>query len=192
MSTSVETRSYRADTHLSGTFRTATVSDPGVVELLEDLVVEYDTRYPPPPGQQRSAREEINRYPSAAFQAPDGAFVVYEEDGKVLSGGAFKRLSPDTAEIKRVWTSSQARGRGLATATMAELENLARSYGYQALFLTTGPNQAEEVRLYLACGYAPGFDPAAYPVQPGPHPFSKVIGIPSPISTSITTGRERT
>jgi GNAT superfamily N-acetyltransferase len=128
--------------------------------------------------KHRSATTEINRYPDTAFRAPDGAFVVYEEDGIVLAGGAFKRLSPDTAEIKRVWTDADARGKGLATAIMARLEDQARTLGYQALFLTTGPNQAEAVALYLRCGYHPGFDPASYPVQPGPHPFSKVIGTP--------------
>ncbi|WP_291279350.1 GNAT family N-acetyltransferase [Galactobacter sp.] len=160
---------------LTGRFRVADPTDPAVAVLLRDLVREYDTRYPPPPGEVRSAQEEIDRYPEKAFRAPDGAFVLYEEDGALLAGGAFKRLSPDTAEIKRVWTHPEARGRGLAKAIMARLEDTARELGYQALFLTTGPNQAEAVALYVSTGYHPGFDPDAYPVQPGPHPFSKVI-----------------
>lgn len=161
---------------LPGSFRIASPDEESVAVLLEDLVREYDTRYPPPPGSDHSAQEEIDRYPRSAFRHPDGAFVVYEEDGDVLAGGAFKRLSPDTAEVKRVWTRADARGRGLAKALMTRLEDVARDYGYQAIFLTTGPHQAEAVALYLACGYQPGFDPAQYPVQPGPHPFSKVIG----------------
>jgi GNAT superfamily N-acetyltransferase len=167
---------------LTGVFRVADPRDPAVAVLLADLVREYDTRYPPPPGETRSATTEINRYPDDAFRAPNGAFVVYEEHGTVVAGGAFKRLSPDTAEIKRVWTHPDVRGRGLATAIMDRLEAVAVDYGYKALFLTTGPNQPEAVALYLRTGYSPGFDPSAYPVQAGPHPFSKVIG-PAPTTT---------
>lgn len=161
---------------LPGAFRVAAPEDPSVLVLLEDLVREYDERYGRSSLGQHGARAEIDRYPAAAFTPPDGAFLVYEEAGEVLSGAAFKRLSTDTAEVKRVWTRADQRGRGLARITMAELERVAAAAGYGSLFLTTGPHQPEAVRLYLGAGWAPGFDPARYPVHAGPHPFTTTLG----------------
>lgn len=174
---------------LPGTWRVAPVGDPSVVELLEDLVREYTQRYGNSfDGQPHSARVEINRYPADRFAAPLGAFVVYEEDGVPLTGGAIMPGPPQhqapassdsperrTAEVKRVWTRHDQRGRGLAGATMAQLESRAAQLGYTHLYLTTGPAQPEAVALYLKTGYTPGFDPHAYPANPGAHPFTKEL-----------------
>lgn len=149
----------RNDVPLPGTWRVAAVSDPSVVELLEDLVREYTERYGSSfDGQPHSARVEINRYPAQRFAAPLGAFVIYEEDGVPLTGGAIMPgPDPRTAEVKRVWTRADQRGRGLARATMAQLEASAVELGYTRLYLTTGPAQPEAVALYLGTGYNPGF-----------------------------------
>ena len=159
---------------LNGSWRIADPADPAVAVLLEDLVREYTLRYGDSfDGQPHSARNEINRYPRERFVAPDGAFLLYEEGGEVISGGAIMRLDASTAEVKRVWTHPEHRGRGLAAATMAGLEATAAQLGYTRIYLTTGPAQPEAVALYLATGYTPGFDPAGYPATAGPHPFTK-------------------
>lgn len=177
------------DGTLPGTWRVAPVGDPSVVELLEDLVREYTARYGNSfDGQPHSARVEINRYPPERFAAPLGAFVVYEEDGVPLTGGAIMpgpagyqaAATPTqpprrTAEVKRVWTRSDQRGRGLAAATMAQLEARAVELGYTHLYLTTGPAQPEAVALYLRTGYTPDFDPTHYPATNGAHPFTKEL-----------------
>jgi len=162
-------------TLLPGRFRVASPEDPAVLVLLDDLVREYTERYGTRLNRAGS-RAEIDRYPNQVFLPPDGAFIVYEEGAEVLSGAAFKRLSTDTAEVKRVWTRADQRGRGLARATMDELCRVAADAGYGSLFLTTGPRQPEAVRLYLAAGWAPGFDPDRYPVHYGPHPFTTTLG----------------
>lgn len=65
-----------------------------------------------------------------------------------------------TAEVKRVWTSGERRGQGLARLVLAELEREARRLGYANIYLTTGPRQPEARALYLATGYTPLFDTA--------------------------------
>jgi GNAT superfamily N-acetyltransferase len=131
--------------------------DPLAAPLFADLAVEYDTRYGDLFG---GASEELTRYPAEAFLAPDGEFVLLLDDGVAVAGGAFMRHPSGAAEVKRMWTASSHRRRGLARRVLAELEERAAAAGYTRMYLTTGPRQPEARDLYLAAGWTPLFDPA--------------------------------
>ena len=103
--------------------------DPRVRPLLDELAVEYDTRYGDLFGRGAAA-EELNRYPAAEFDGPHGALLVIQENGESIAGGAFRRYDATTAELKRIWTHSAHRRRGLARLVLAELEALAAARGY--------------------------------------------------------------
>jgi len=146
--------------------------DPRVRPLLDELAVEYNTRY----GDlfsSEGAAEELNRYPAEEFEAPHGALVIIQENGESVAGGAFRRYDEHTAELKRIWTHSAHRRRGLARLVLTELENEARRRGYRKLYLTTGPRQPEAKNLYLATGYEALFDLAADPEEIKHLAFSK-------------------
>jgi GNAT superfamily N-acetyltransferase len=136
--------------------------DPRVQPLLDELAVEYDTRYGDLFGREGAA-EELNRYPAEEFAGPGGALLVIQENGESIAGGAFRRYDAATAELKRIWTHSSHRRRGLARLVLAELEALAVRRGYTRLYLTTGPRQPEAKHLYLTTGYEPQFDLDADP-----------------------------
>jgi GNAT superfamily N-acetyltransferase len=136
--------------------------DPRVKPLLDELAVEYDARYGDLFGR-KAAAEELNRYPADEFEGPGGALLVIQENGESIAGGAFRRYDASTAELKRIWTHSGHRRRGLAKRVVAELEALAASRGYTRLYLTTGPRQPEAKHLYLTTGYQPQFDLDADP-----------------------------
>lgn len=136
--------------------------DPRVRPLLDELAVEYDTRYGDLFGR-KAAAEELNRYPADEFEGPGGALLVIQENGESIAGGAFRRYDAATAELKRIWTHSAHRRRGLARLVLAELEALAVDRGYTRLYLTTGPRQPEAKHLYLTTGYQPQFDLDADP-----------------------------
>lgn len=138
------------------------MDDPRVRPLLDELAVEYNTRYGDLFGR-KAAEEELNRYPAAEFAAPGGALLMILEDGESIAGGAFRRYDANTAEFKRIWTHSAHRRRGLARRVMAELEALAARRGYTRIYLTTGPRQPEARHLYLSTGYEPQFDLDADP-----------------------------
>jgi SsuE family FMN reductase len=146
------------------------VGDPELKPLLNELVVEYGTRY-----GRISAHTELTEVPVTDFVAPDGAFLVLTENGETIAGGAIRRYDAQTAEVKRVWTSSAHRRRGLARRLMAELERAAAELGYARIHLTTGPRQPEAVGLYLAAGYLPRFDLSADPETIGPLAFAKEL-----------------
>ncbi|WP_395242538.1 GNAT family N-acetyltransferase [Agromyces sp. MMS24-K17] len=148
--------------------------------LIADLAREYDERYGDIFGEPASA--ELERYPTAEFAPPFGAFVVLLDAGEPVSGGAFKRYDQTTAELKRIWTRADRRGEGLARIVVAELEAEALRRGYTDVYLTTGPRQPEAVRLYLALGYTPQFDPAHYGEVLDAHAFTKSLvteGVPA-------------
>jgi GNAT superfamily N-acetyltransferase len=121
------------------------VTDPEVAPLLTELAHEYYTRY--------GNSAEINRYPPEEFAPPWGALLILRENGASIAGGAFKRYDEQTAEVKRMWTHSSHRRRGLARLVLSELEDEAKRRGYRRLFLTTGSKQPEAAALYLATGY---------------------------------------
>jgi SsuE family FMN reductase len=146
------------------------VGDPRLAPLLADLVVEYGTRYGRP-----SAHTQLTEVPATDFTEPNGVFLILQENGETVAGGALRRYDPLTAEVKRVWTSHRHRRRGLARRVMAELEAAATELGYQRIHLTTGPRQPEARNLYLAAGYTPRFDPAADPETIGPLAFAKEL-----------------
>ncbi|MEJ8632810.1 MULTISPECIES: GNAT family N-acetyltransferase [Streptomyces] len=144
------------------------VSDPRVRPLLHELGDEYTTRY------GRDAHAELARYPDEEFTpAHGGVLLLLLEQGEPVAGGAFRRYDGTTAELKRVWTHSAHRRRGLARRVVAELEREAGDRGYRRIHLTTGPRQPEARGLYLAAGYTPLFDTRADPETIGPLPFEK-------------------
>jgi putative acetyltransferase len=78
--------------------------------------------------------------------------VLYEEEAAV-SCGAIKETMPGIMEVKRMYTTPAARGKGLAGKVLAELEKWAAALGYHSCVLETGKKQPEAIALYTKCGY---------------------------------------
>ncbi|MFJ8674527.1 GNAT family N-acetyltransferase [Streptomyces sp. NPDC093589] len=150
-----------------------TVTDPLALPLLDELTHEYSTRY------ERPVDLSLE-YPPEEFAPPRGAFLLLLEDGEPVAGGAYRRYDAGTAELKRIWTHSAHRRRGLARRVLEALEADAGARGYRRVYLTTGPRQPEARGLYLAAGYRPLFDLSAAPETIGPLPFDKHLENPRP------------
>ncbi|WP_426593442.1 GNAT family N-acetyltransferase [Cellulomonas sp. McL0617] len=174
--------------------RSYPLTHPTVKPMLDELAVEYLTRYAEH-FTEDDLHAELERYPADQFAAPDGDLILLLEDEVPVAGGAFRlRAEPElgdadrlsrpgtrdddglptvrTAEYKRIWTSSAHRRRGLARQVLAALEVRATARGYERLYLTTGPRQPEAAALYLATGWHPLFD-TTVPPQDGPLAFEK-------------------
>ncbi|WP_084701134.1 GNAT family N-acetyltransferase [Cryptosporangium arvum] len=161
-------RTARATTAIE--VRRVPLTDPDVVPMFAELTEEYAARY--------GHRHDLYALPDGEFDPPHGTLLVLREHGKPIAGGAFRRYDEDTAELKRIWTHTDHRRRGLARRVVAELERVAGELGYRHVYLTTGPRQPEARALYLAAGYTPGFDTAADPESVGPLAFRKNLAIP--------------
>jgi GNAT superfamily N-acetyltransferase len=87
---------------------------------------------------------------------PGGTFLVgFDPTGRPLCCGGIKRLEDSTCEIKRMFVTPEARGRGTGRELLAALEDAARSLGYTVARLDTGPRQPRAERMYRRAGYQP-------------------------------------
>ena len=158
--------------------------DPVAKPLFDALHFEYSSRYRDfLPNGDDSANDELTRYPATLFAPPEGAFLLLLEAGEVIGGGAFKRYDTTTAELKRIWTRSDQRRRGLAARVVVELEARALRQGYRRVYLTTGFRQPEAVGLYQRQGYVPLYDLSIAPEVHLRLPFGKDLVEPSRIET---------
>ena len=87
------------------------------------------------------------------LNAPNGSFLVGYEDGVAICCGGLKRLDAEACELKRMYVIPPARGRGVARALLAALEDRARELGYAIARLDTGPRQQGAQHLYESAGY---------------------------------------
>ena len=98
-------------------------------------------------GEQHSFYDQYNKLDNIHH-----TIVAYKDDRPVACG-AIKQFNTETMEIKRMFTVEDARGQGLATTVLSELENWAAELGNNTLVLETGKKQPEAVALYLKCNY---------------------------------------
>lgn len=109
-----------------------------------------------------SPPESVHALDHAALLAPSVTFVTAREaDGTLLGCGALSELTPTAvhapgeAELKSMRTARPARGRGVATAVLAHLLDLAAARGYGRVSLETGSQDffAPARRLYARHGF---------------------------------------
>lgn len=80
--------------------------------------------------------------------------VVLAYDGDTPVGcGAIKELTPDSMEVKRMYTLPLERGKGVASAVLKELEKWSAELSYKKCRLETGKKQPEAIALYLKNDY---------------------------------------
>jgi putative acetyltransferase len=76
-----------------------------------------------------------------------------EIEATALGMAALVDRRDGSGELKRLFVHESARGRGIATALMDALEQLARDRGVHTLQLETGPRQHAAIALYELRGY---------------------------------------
>jgi len=79
--------------------------------------------------------------------------IVAHENGIPVGCGAIKEYADGIVEVKRMYTSPNVRGKGIATQILSELEKWASELSYQKCILETGVRQPEAISLYKKCGY---------------------------------------
>lgn len=108
-------------------------------------------------GAAETAAESDHTLGAAELAQPDIRFFAAYLNGVALGCGAFKALRDGSAEVKSVFVSEAARGRGLARLLMDHLAREARSEGFTALVLETGsalcPGYDAARALYERLGY---------------------------------------
>jgi GNAT superfamily N-acetyltransferase len=98
------------------------------------------------------------------FAPPRGDFLVGYLDGAPVACGGWRArdrepadpvLADGDAEVKRMFTLAEHRGRGFAAELLAAVEGSAIAAGRRRVVLETGNGQPEAMGFYAAQGYGP-------------------------------------
>jgi GNAT superfamily N-acetyltransferase len=87
------------------------------------------------------------------FRGPNAAWIVLYDDAAPVACAGLRQLEPGVAEIKRMFVTPRARGRGHARRLLAELEGMARDAGQRWMRLFTTDMLPEAMALYASEGY---------------------------------------
>ena len=113
------------------------------------LVKELDADLAIRDGNEHAFYAQFNKIDKIKF------VVVAYDNHHPVGCGAIKEYSPIAMEIKRMYTSPAARGKGVATKVLTELERWTAELSYKKCLLETGIKQPEAIGLYQKCGYKP-------------------------------------
>jgi GNAT superfamily N-acetyltransferase len=146
--------------------RLADYQEPAVRELLVDVIAELSDRYGGSGDDTPIAADD--------FAPPNGAFFVADDGERLVACAAWRRHGDD-AELKRMFTAKQARGRGLGRRMLTAIEKSARAAGCERLILETGDRQPEAIALYEKACYTRIEDFGHYAGQEGVLSYAKTL-----------------
>jgi GNAT superfamily N-acetyltransferase len=161
--------------------RRVSFDHPDAVKLNDEVQAEYQMRY--------GDGGDATPLDPSHFEPPTGVYyIVYDEADRPIATGGWRSRDANEegnedgdAELKRMFVTEAARGRGLARRILAALEEDARAAGRLRMVLETGNKQPEAIALYTSSGYEPctkfGYyrhydDSLCYakPLRPAPRP----------------------
>lgn len=116
-------------------------------EDFKKLVLLLDEELAQRDGEEHAFYDQFNK-----IENINNVIVAYAGQQPVAAG-AFKKFSPGTVEIKRMFVKPDFRGRGIAFQILQQLENWAAEFGYSYCILETGKKQPEAIALYKKSGY---------------------------------------
>lgn len=93
--------------------------------------------------------------PETDFDPPRGLFLLAHVGKKTVGCGGVRLRDEHTAEIKRMYVSSDARGHGIGRYLLDHLERHAASRGATRIMLETGQRNTAALILYHRAGYLP-------------------------------------
>ena len=117
--------------------------DPDFIELIKFLDADLKIR----DGDEHDFFNQFNKLDSIKN------VVMAYLNGHAVGCGAFKCYEDTTAEIKRMFTKTEARGNGIGTQVLAELEKWALEEGFIHAILETGFRMPEAIGLYTKSGF---------------------------------------
>ena len=118
-----------------------------VLELVAAVLVEYGFAANVG-GVQRDLAEVERGYGGAR-----AGFWVADDDGAIAGTVAIRPKEGDTCELKRVYVSKSARGRGIGRALYEHAEAFARAAGYSRIWLDSSRRFVEARKLYERNGF---------------------------------------
>ena len=116
--------------------------------------------------------------------------VLAMEAGQAVGCGALKAYGQDSLEVKRMFTLTSCRGRGVGTAILKALEVWALEDGYRRIVLETGLRQPEAILLYEKSAYRRIANYGPYSGVANSVCFEKHLGSVDPAEDSGAGGKK--
>lgn len=116
---------------------------------LDDIISRYYER----PATAAEVQGSLDDDPSDDLVPPLGLFLVARDPSTLLGCIGLRVVQGGLGEVKRVFVSPSARGRGLGGRLLGEVERQARELGVTRLRLDTRTDLVESRRLYASHGY---------------------------------------
>lgn len=122
------------------------VTRPEVLALLEEHLANMHAITP---------AEHVFAFDAAKLRTPDVTFWTAWKGDTLVGCAALKELSPAQGELKSMRTPTNLRRTGAGRSLLTHLIDVARSRGYNRLFLETGKQDAFEPAraLYRSAGF---------------------------------------
>ena len=125
--------------------------NPHQIDLVRDIFLKY--------GISRGFdaalgdyQKELDALP-APYHQPIGALLLAFWENELAGCIAFKRLTPEICEMKRLYVLDEFRGKGLGDVLIEKLLQLAIERGYKIMRLDTHPHMHAAQKLYAAHGF---------------------------------------
>lgn len=139
------------------TFTSLRTDDPIASDLLARYFAERAETFP-----QAQGSYSVKLPDPEHFVPPAGDFVVAMIDGEPAGCGGVRRIADardgsgatlPCFEVKHLWLTPSARGKGAGRALLAELERRALEFGARRLVLDTNESLEAAGNLYRTSGY---------------------------------------
>lgn len=156
-------RAYRLDTvippkNVAGTLRWAAMDETFVIDWFIQF---YIGTFGYEPDETALAREKARFQPGSPYK-----LALWEVDGRFVSMGASIGQSPTGMRVGLVYTPSEQRGYGYASALVAALSQAILDSGLQFCTLNTDLLNPTSNKIYQAIGYVPVCDITVYDAEP--------------------------
>ncbi|MCC7361590.1 MAG: GNAT family N-acetyltransferase [Anaerolineales bacterium] len=136
----------RAPTPVPGAMRRA---GPDDLDLLADWYLAFEVEaFGESTADSRARVERV-------LATPGRAIYLWEADSRAVSLAGYGNPTPHGIRIGPVYTPSERRGRGFASALVAQLSQRLLDEGRQYVFLFTDQKNATANHIYQAIGYRP-------------------------------------
>lgn len=90
---------------------------------------------------------------SSSYGPPKGRTLIASDGNVVIGGVAYRALSPEVCEMKRMYVQASAAGRGVGRMLCAALLDLASRHGFTCMVLDTTRDMTEAISLYRSSGF---------------------------------------
>ena len=102
---------------------------------------------------QQSLEDELRSLPGV-YGRPNGqTFLAFDGDGAVMGACAYRRLSDEVCELKRLFVPQRFQGSGLGRALAQTALSAAATDGYRWMRLDTVKRMTEAIALYRSLGF---------------------------------------